>query len=56
MIGFHSVILRPDSVSRVTPPTTMTARTREEDAMSHIPTAGGESGGRGGEAACWDAK
>lgn len=41
MIGFHSVILKPDSVRRVTPPTTMTAKTRAEDANSHIATGGG---------------
>ena len=43
--GRHSVMLRPDSVRRVTPPTTMTAMTRVEESMSHFPTAGGESTG-----------
>lgn len=38
VIGFHSVILRPDSVSRVTPPTTTIVRTKDEDIMSQIPT------------------
>lgn len=43
--GRHSVMLRPDSVKRVTPPTTITANTRVEDASSHIATGGGESTG-----------
>lgn len=41
--GFHSVILSPDSVSRVMPPTTMIAKTNVDDAISHIPT---DFGGR----------
>lgn len=44
--GFHSVILRPDSVRRVTPPTTMTAKTRAEDRSSQRATGGGERMGR----------
>lgn len=44
--GFHSVILRPDSVRRVTPPTTMTAKTRAEERSSQRATGGGESMGR----------
>lgn len=46
MIGRHSVILRPDSVRRVTPPTTITAKTSVDDRSSQRPTAGG---GRIGE-------
>ena len=38
----HSVMLSPDSVSRVTPPTTMTAKTSAEESMSQLSTAGGE--------------
>lgn len=45
MTGRHSVMLSPDSVSRVTPPTTMTAMTRVEESKSQFPTAGGESTG-----------
>ena len=43
--GRHSVILKPDSVNRVTPPTTMTAKTRAEEPSSHIATEGGDSTG-----------
>ena len=43
VMGRHSVILRPDSVRRVTPPTTMTAKTRVEENISQLPT---ERGGR----------
>ena len=39
--GFHSVILRPDSVSRVTPPTTMTAYMSAVVPKSQKPTEGG---------------
>ena len=42
MIGRHSVMLRPDSVRRVMPPTTMTAMTSVEDIKSQFATAGGE--------------
>ena len=52
--GFHSVILKPDSVRRVTPPTTMTANTRPDEARSHIPTGGGERIGSSAVAP-WDA-
>jgi hypothetical protein len=45
VIGRHSVMLSPDSVRRVTPPTTMTAMTRVEENKSQFPTAGGESTG-----------
>ena len=45
MIGRHSVMLSPDSVSRVTPPTTMTAKTSTAEPSSHPPTDGGESTG-----------
>lgn len=45
-IGRHSVILRPDSVRRVTPPTTITAKTRAEEAKSQMATEGGVSFGR----------
>ena len=45
-MGRHSVMLSPDSVRRVTPPTTMTAMTRVEESKSQFPTAGGESTGR----------
>lgn len=41
MIGRHSVILRPDSVRRVTPPTTITAKTSVDERRSQRPTAGG---------------
>ena len=44
-MGRHSVMLSPDSVRRVTPPTTMTAMTRVEESKSQFPTAGGESTG-----------
>lgn len=44
--GFHSVILRPDSVKRVTPPTTMIAKTSVEDASNHKPTDLGGSIGK----------
>jgi len=46
VIGLHSVILKPDSVRRVTPPTTMIPKTKTEEAMSHLPT---ERGGRIGK-------
>jgi len=42
VIGRHSVMLSPDSVRRVTPPTAMTAMTRAEESKSQFPTAGGE--------------
>lgn len=45
MIGRHSVMLNPDSVRRVTPPTTMTAKTRVEERKSQFATAGVESTG-----------
>lgn len=39
-------MLSPDSVSRVTPPTTMIPRTRVEERRSHLATAGvGRTGG-----------
>lgn len=41
MIGRHSVMLKPDSVRRVTPPTTMIAKTSVEENKSQPPTAGG---------------
>ncbi len=41
MIGRHSVMLSPDSVRRVMPPTTMIAKTSVEENMSQRPTAGG---------------
>jgi hypothetical protein len=44
-MGRHSVMLSPDSVRRVTPPTTITAMTRVEESKSQFPTAGGESTG-----------
>lgn len=37
-MGFHSVILNPDSVNRVTPPTTTMPNTRVAEIISHIPT------------------
>ena len=40
MIGRHSVMLRPDSVRRVTPPTTMTAKTSVDERRSQRPTPG----------------
>jgi hypothetical protein len=36
------VMLSPGSVRRVTPPMTMTARTRTEESKSQFPTAGRE--------------
>jgi hypothetical protein len=47
VMGRHSVMLNPDSVRRVTPPTTMTARTRTEESKSQCPTTGGEITGSG---------
>ena len=38
--GRHSVILNPDSVKRVTPPTTMTPSTKTDEISNHLPTAG----------------
>jgi hypothetical protein len=38
--GRHSVILNPDSVKRVTPPTTMTPSTKRDETSNHLPTAG----------------
>jgi len=35
--GFQSVMLRPDLVSRVTPPMCTMAKTREEVERSHLP-------------------
>lgn len=46
MIGRHSVMLKPDSVRRVTPPTAMIAKTRVEENRSHFPT---EEEGRAGK-------
>jgi hypothetical protein len=48
VIGRHSVMLKPDSVRRVTPPTTTIAKTKVEDIMSHIPTERGARMGNGG--------
>src|SRR6266404_3033093 len=45
VMGRHSVMLSPDSVSRVTPPTTITAMTSTDESMSQFPTAGGENTG-----------
>lgn len=56
VIGFHSVILKPDSVRRVTPPTTIIASTSVADAISHPPTAGEGRTGRGAvsrDASAW---
>ena len=39
MIGFHSVIDRPDPVRRVMPPTTTMMNTRAAQPKSHIATA-----------------
>lgn len=44
-MGRHSVMLRPDSVRRVTPPTTMTAKTNADEKRSQRPTAGGANTG-----------
>lgn len=46
VMGRHSVMLRPDSVRRVTPPTTMTAKTNVEEKRSQPPTAGGANTGK----------
>ena len=51
VMGRHSVMLRPDSVRRVTPPTTMTAKTSADEKRSQRPTAGGASTGSLGAAA-----
>ena len=51
-MGRHSVMLRPDSVRRVTPPTTMTPKTRREEKMSQPATGGGDRTGRAAAAAC----
>lgn len=40
MTGSHSVILSPDSVNRVTPPTTTMKNTRPEEMYNHLATAG----------------
>lgn len=45
VMGCHSVMLRPDSVRRVTPPTTMTAKTNADEKRSQRPTAGGANTG-----------
>ena len=45
VMGRHSVMLNPDSVRRVMPPTTMTAKTRVEERKSQFATAGVESTG-----------
>jgi hypothetical protein len=50
-MGLHSVMLKPDSVRRVIPPTTMMAKTRVDDTMSHIPTGRGGNTGSGSSAA-----
>ena len=52
MIERHSVMLNPDSVRRVTPPTTMTAKTRVEERKSQFATAGVESTGRSCASGC----
>ena len=39
-MGRHSVMLRPDSVRRVIPPTTMTAKTSVDERRSQRPTPG----------------
>ncbi len=41
VMGFHSVILRPDSVNRVTPPMTTIPNTRLEHPRSQYPTERG---------------
>lgn len=51
VIGRHSVMLRPDSVRRVTPPTTMIAKTSVEDARSQNPTDRDDRTGRASDAA-----
>ena len=43
--GFHSVMLNPDSVSLVTPPTTMTPNANMEHTISQRPTEGGDKTG-----------
>src|ERR1700733_7564 len=43
--GLHSTILKPDSVSRVIPPTIIIPKTKEADKNSHFVTAGPDSGG-----------
>lgn len=45
MMGRHSTILKPDSVSRVIPPTTTIPKTKEAERNNHLVTAGPDSGG-----------
>lgn len=45
VIGRHSTMLRPDSVRRVTPPTTIIPNTRDAETSNQFATDGGESGG-----------
>ena len=51
LIGFHSVIDRPDSVSRVAPPTTTIARIRSATIQSQMRMAPSRSGLRESAAA-----
>ena len=44
-MGCHSVIDRPECVSRVTPPTTIIANTSAQQTRSHAATARGAAGG-----------
>lgn len=46
VIGRHSTMLSPDSVRRVTPPTTTIANTSDAETKSHLVTAGPERGGK----------
>src|SRR5690349_16619368 len=50
-IGCHSVIDRPEWVSRVTPPTTIIANTSAQHASSHAATARGRARCAAGETA-----
>ena len=45
MTGRHSTILKPDSVSRVIPPTTIIPKTKVAEKNSHLVTAGPDRGG-----------
>ena len=46
MTGFHSVILNPDSVNRVTPPTTTIPNTSAEQRNNQFDTVGVDKIGR----------
>lgn len=51
VIGRHSVILKPDSVRRVTPPTTIITKTNADEKSNQRPTEGGDRTGKGTDGA-----